>query len=277
MNVLNKMSKKGLITPSDLKKTYKTLSGKDLASNDFRFASIIVTGNDERREINAWQAERWAHYHGVNTIRWARKRKEQTWRGRPARIENIAHVFENNSCFWELFIPGARGYLNTYGINVDIGLANGTEIKYHSLSFEDPAEEKNFQQKLHRAKPGDTITIDFPPKAINVELFADFDGDTSAAKSEKRASRKKWLEAKRGSLTDDGRVVVPISQGDGKNIQYKTTYVSGCTRVEVRSWYSESQIEMKDHFPVEPAFSITVDKAQVRRLFFFFSSSLSIR
>ena len=274
MKVIEKMSKTGIITPGDLK-NYKKLCSEDLASDDFRFATIIVTGNDERRQINAWQAGRWAKFHGVNTIRWARSRREQTWKNRPRMEDNIAHAMQN-SCFWELFIPGAKGYLNTYGINVDNGLANGTEIKYHSLSFDDQDEESQFQQKLQRAQPGDTVTIDSSPSAINVELFADFDEDTSSVTAEKVAMRKKWLGANMGSITNDGRVVIPISIHDGKSkIKYKTTYVPGCFRPEAGIWYGESQIEMKDHFPIEPAFSITVDKAQVRQLFTLFISSYS--
>jgi hypothetical protein len=189
--------------------------------------------------------------------------------------DNIAHAMQN-SCFWELFIPGAKGYLNTYGINVDNGLANGTETKYHSLSFDDQDEESQFQQKLQRAQPGDTVTIDSSPSAINVELFADFDEDTSSVTAEKVAMRKKWLGANMGSITNNGRVVIPISIHDGKSkIKYKTTYVPGCFRPEAGIWYGESQIEMKDHFPIEPAFSITVDKAQVRQLFTLFISSYS--
>ena len=264
MKVIEKMSKTGIITVGDLK-NYKKLSSEDLASDDFRFATIIVTGNDERRQINAWQAGRWAKFHGVNIVRWARSRREQTWKNRPRKEENIAHAM-HNSCFWELFIPGAKGYLNTYGINADNGLANGTEIKYHSLSFNDRDIESQFQQKLQRARPGDTVTIDSSPSAINVELFGDFNEDTSSVTAEKVVMRKKWLEAGMGSITNDGHVVIPISLHDGKRIQYKTTYVPGCFRVEAEQWYGELQIEMKDYFPIEPAFSITVDKAQVRQL-----------
>ena len=54
---------------------------------------------------------------------------------------------------------GAMGYLNTYSINSDDGLANGTEIKYHSLSFEDKEQRKQFRLKCAQAKPGDIITL----------------------------------------------------------------------------------------------------------------------
>jgi hypothetical protein len=46
------MSETGSITVDHLKK-YKQLSSEDLAGGDFRFATMIVTGNNERREISA--------------------------------------------------------------------------------------------------------------------------------------------------------------------------------------------------------------------------------
>jgi len=261
MEVINKMSETGVITVDDLK-TYKKLSGEDLDSDDFRFATIIVTGNNERRLFNFYQAKRWAEYHGTNLIRWARKRRENTWKGKPTSMDGVNRAMEN-ACFWELYIPGAKGYLNTYNINGDLGLANGTEIKYHSLSFGNRVEQRGFNELCAQSKPGDVIRIDSPPAAINVELFADFPEDTADTKAKKKVARKKWLDSGKPSITNDGRVVIHISQQDGSQIQYNTTYVPGFTGIETRTVYPNSQIEMKDLFPIEPAFSITVDKAQV--------------
>ena len=259
-SVINKMSRTGRVSVKDLKDNYKALSAEDMASDDFRFATIIVTGNDERRQINARQARRWAEYHGVNVVRWARVRDESKWRGKPRTEECVTHVMQN-SCFWEHYIHGAKGYLNTYGINAEEGLANGTEIKYHSLSFTDRDQRRQFREKLKRARPGDVIGIDSPPTAINVELFPDFPGDSTATTAAKKAERRLWLRSGKGSITRDGRVVIPISLADGNKIKYKTTYVPGCTN-EANLWYGVSQVDLKDHFPIEPAFSITVDKAQ---------------
>jgi len=259
--VLNKMSNTGCITVNDLK-TYKKLSDEDLKSDDFRFATIIVTGNLERREINAWQAGRWAKHYGVIVVRWPRKRKEDTWKGKPNSMDGVTLAM-HNSCFWELFIPGAKGYLNTYNINGEEGLANGTEIKYHSLSFKGQGQKIKFKRQHEQAQPGDVITIDSPPTAINVELFADFEDDTAAIKATKKVARKKWLDSGKCSITNDGRVVIHISSRDGSVIPYKTAYIPHSIDAESGREYPSSRVDMKDHFPVEPAFSITVDKAQV--------------
>jgi len=169
-----------------------------------------------------------------------------------------------NACFYEYFPPNAKGYLNKYGINAAEGLANGTEIKYHSISFEDSDQKRQFRLKSAQAKPGDIIDLDFPPTAINVELFADFDGDSTSEAAKKKRERKEWLDGGKGSITKDGRVVIPISLKDGKKgIQFDTNYIPGCTDLDSNHYYHDSMVSIKDHFPIEPAFSITVDKAQV--------------
>ena len=262
-DVINKMSDTGMLTVEDLKNTYKKLSSEDLDSDDFRFATTIVTGNAERREINAWQSKRWAEYYGVNTVRWLRKREDASWKGKPRTEESIAHAMKNN-CFWEYFPPGAKGYLNSYGINADEGLANGTEISYHSLSFEDKKQRRRFDKLLRQAKPGDVIDLDFPPTAINVELFADFEGDSDAVKADNVTKRKSWFDSGKQSITRDGRVVIPISIRDGNKISTRaTSYIPGSGLNQGTIYYHNSRLNMRDYFPIEPAFSITVDKAQV--------------
>ena len=82
--LLNKMSDTGHIGMEDLKH-YKQLSSEDLASDDFRFATMIVSGNNERREINARQAKRWAEHFKLNNVRWARTRRNKRGKGNPER------------------------------------------------------------------------------------------------------------------------------------------------------------------------------------------------
>ena len=168
-----------------------------------------------------------------------------------------------NDCFHEMFVPGAAGYI-TENINTDIGLANGVEIKYHSLSFGTEEEDNIFNEEFESDGPL-VMTLDEPPSAINVELFADFDGDSRDKKKENKEKRKEW---KHGSLVDDGRVVIQISSQWGRQLirKYSKETIGG-------SWqfgYSGSTVPMKDHFPLEPAFSITIYKAQVSMISFFF-------
>ena len=110
------------------------------------------------------------------------------------------------------------------------------------------------------------LDIDYPPAAINVELFADFDGDSKNKKDENKRKREEWTH---GSLANDGRVVVQLPSRWGQiNRKWKDESIAG-------SWehgFSASTMPMKDHFPIEPAFAVTIYKAQgrtIRRLIIF--------
>ena len=66
------------------------------------------------------------------------------------------------SCFWEMYVPEALGYL-TFNINTNKRLANGILIIYHSVSFGDPDCLDNFERRLDGAAPREIITLDRPP------------------------------------------------------------------------------------------------------------------
>ena len=59
-----------------------------------------------------------------------------------------------------------------------------------------------------------------------------------------------------GSITDDGKIVIPIEIRHGK---WKETEIRGGGGSKFRS----SKVELADHFPIEPGFSVTLHKAQV--------------
>ena len=65
-----------------------------------------------------------------------------------------------------------------------------------------------FEHLVADALPGDVLTLKGPPDFINVELFADFHDDNEKTRKKNSSKRKEW---KHGSLTTDGRVVIPIS------------------------------------------------------------------
>jgi hypothetical protein len=254
--LLERVSRRGKFDKRDLD-NYKALSEQDMSGDgEFSFATMVVTGNAERHELNAIQAKRWALQHNTKVIRWFRKRVDNDWKGKPKKSENVLKAMEED-CFYELFVPGAAGYLSE-NINTDIGLANGVEIKYHSLSFGTSEEDEIFHDEF--ANSDDLImTLDKPPDAVNVELYADFPGDSAAKKRENVKKRREWTH---GSLVE-GRVVVQISTRWGGLVRkWETENVGG----DWQLGYSGSTVPMKDHFPIEPAFCVTIWKAQVRRI-----------
>jgi hypothetical protein len=273
--IINNMRRSGKVKMEDLKKC-QLLSEEDVAGNgDFRFATTLVTGNQERHQIINHKAKDWASHHGTFLVRWLRNVDYRKWEGKPRAEEHIKHAMANNETFFELFVPGALGYLN-HNINTSKGipLANGTEIKYDSISFEDPEHEAEFRKHVRAHSPGATITLHKPPSAINVELFADWPGDSEEKKKENEAERRQWQH---GSLVRDGsRIVIPISTKYRTFNDWEKTYIppaystsrcktSGLMRNGLRL-YGVSTVLLQDHFCIEPGFCITLHKAQGRTI-----------
>ena len=120
-------------------RTIQTLSKEDLIPEEFLFATIIVTGNYERHEINALGAQLWAESHHSHVICWKREVNLAKWKNRPATPQQLDAAL-NEVCFCEYFVPMALFYL-TYNLNVKNKLANGTLVRGHSLSFNTKMEE----------------------------------------------------------------------------------------------------------------------------------------
>ena len=156
------------------------------------------------------------------------------------------------------------------------------EIKYDSISFDDPDFEREYRKHLNCHSPGDTITLDKPPSAINVELFADFPGDSEAQKKKNASKRQNWQH---GSLVKDGgRIVIPISTKYRNFNEWETASIpSGIPAADktsrrdqtsglirsfswFRSLYDVSKVPLRDHFCIEPGFCITLHKAQGRTI-----------
>ena len=77
--------------------------------------------------------------------------------------------------------------------------------------------------------------------------------------------RKEWTH---GSLVDDGRVVIQISRQWGSKIvrKWDNENIEG----SYQFGYSGSILPMKDHFPIEPGFCVTIYKAQVSLIYLMF-------
>jgi hypothetical protein len=107
---LDKMSSGSKMTPKDLE-IYQTVSQSKLNQlEDLLFATIIVTGNYERQELNAFVANLWAHYFHTHVIRWQKHMKYNQWKGRPQTDKAIKHAMQQ-SCFYEYFVPNSPAYL----------------------------------------------------------------------------------------------------------------------------------------------------------------------
>ena len=149
------------------------------------------------------------------------------------------------------------------------GLANGLPVKYHSISFYDREDQERFEEILQATPPGETVTLQHPPDIINVELFPDFPGDSDKERMKNKARRDRWLD---GSITEDGRVVIPITVSNKKYVKWKKSQIRGGGR----SRFMPSKVDLADYFPIEPGFSITLHKAQVSFLLCFSRHNISL-
>jgi hypothetical protein len=273
--IINKMRRSGRVDVGDLKNQCELLKKEDVeGDSDFRFATTLVTGNEERHKINNLKANDWVSHRGTCLVRWLREVDYRNWKGKPGSEEYIKNAMSTNESFYELFVQGARGYL-THNVNTSIGLANGTEIKYDSISFENPDDEEEYRKHMKNRSPGDIVTLHKPPSAINVELFADFPGDSEAQKKKNAVRRRNWQH---GSLVRSGRrVVIPISTSFRSYNEWEQAYVppaystsrcesSGLTRQSLFPLYHASKVPLKDYFCIEPGFCITLHKAQGRTI-----------
>ena len=248
---LNKMHSGVMLTPSDFK-LYKTLSHSDFNNlNDFLYGTIIVTGNYERQELNASIVNLWAHHFNTHVVRWKNRIKYNKWSGIPHTDEEIMCA-EKQSCFYEYFVPNCPAYL-THNVNLNANLANGTLVREHSLAF-NSLNEKNYLDHLIKLTPlGGIIDLETPPTAINVELYPDFPCDDLSTTKYKIKKRYEW---KHGSITSDGKVIVPI---DKKTVKYHNESISACG---TPFYLNASTVPMGDPFPIELGFCITIPKAQ---------------
>ena len=249
---IQNLARTGEISIEEMKKLYKPLTKED---EQFRHATIVVSGNYERHVINMEQSKSWAQSHKTHVLKWRRKLKD--WRGKPASVESMADATKQ-ACFWETFVSGALGFVN-YNLNTKIGIANGTGIRYHSVSFEDPKRNEELHSLIESTPQGGTIILEEPPDYINVEMYPDLDEDTDDDRQKKKKLRQMWTY---GSLDNTGqKIVIPIS-AKGAQIKTKLEVVGGSGT----AGYKPSKAELQDHFPLEPAFAMTVHKAQGRTI-----------
>jgi hypothetical protein len=228
---------------------YEELKAVDIQEGgDFSDAPILCSTNRERHTINGIMAPVKASAKRVCAVRWNAD-LQPYWDQKPSD-QYISEIIYSDPCFWEYFVPGTDGYL-TDNLCKSLRLVNGTHIRYHSLSFDSHDKHVQFQELVANAKVGEVLSLplNLRPGTINVELIN---------LSEK--TRQKWLQRHLSLLPD--KIVIPLPCQRKFSKTPKSIIVPGAPNGE----YKCSKIRVKNFFPVEPGFAITIYKAQGRTI-----------
>jgi hypothetical protein len=102
---INRMHSGESITMEDLQ-MYQLLSAKDMVSDDWRFAPIIVATNRERIDIITQQAPAFAKSQGIPVVRWPLAIKQ--WVNRPSTPSMRATFNASRGFEGSLFLPILR-------------------------------------------------------------------------------------------------------------------------------------------------------------------------
>ena len=248
---LTKMSKGKAIRLSDLDH-YKRMTKDDMdADPTWKYAPILTATNSERIQIVHQKATLFAKEQNTFLFRWRNNIKE--WKNKPLLSEERLDVHDKEPCFWQYFVADSDAFVNS-NINTNLGLANGTPVKLHSLTLESEDELEAVHSQMRSSPPGSTITLKHPPVSVNVSIPETFDGKPTA-RTRKQKAQQRIL--KKHSLSHD-EIVIPLQSNTGRKHKYSAAILqphSGYGRV----WFEEK-------FPFDLAFAMTVHKAQGRTI-----------
>ena len=231
------------------------LSKDDLGLPDWISAPVLVSTNRERFSLTHPRAVHFAKHNGTVVIRWLTDFKD--WQNQPPSQYRYGAL--QDPCFYEYFVPGAEGFV-TKNIAKDASIVNGTKFRYHSLLI-DPEWEQSLRDSLKHSKPGDVITLQHPPQAVNIAIEKPH-GIAEHAWNH-LATTVSVVPATKNSTF----VVIPITMlkdewpEDSPNKSTKKQR-KRFTPVHGTADFSPSRVLLRKLFPIMPAFAITVHKAE---------------
>lgn len=233
---------------------YKLLSSEDSRKKEWVGASILVSTNRERQTLTHARSIQYARLTGTVVIRW--ETNFSNWRQRPLARQHRLKAMED-PCFYEYFVAGAGAFL-TQNIQKHLKLTNATAAIFHSIVIDD-REKKAILRRVNEASPGDVITLSYPPVAVNVEIQMSHE----VVSKQVRESLKSFSLASRPIYTkwkkDHTTYIIPLWKYSCKQDSSDTTVRGG-------EGFSASKVRLRRHFPVEPAFAITVHKSEGRTM-----------
>ena len=251
--------------PIDIKHilNMKPLSFHDLKYdfNAWAFAPILVATNAERLNIIRFKAQLFAAYHQTYVLKWHNTATHYI--NRPTN-EEMPSIMQQHPFFWQFFVAGAEAYLD-WNINTDLGLVNGSLIKLHSLTFENDADKKTVLDmcKTPGLKYGSEIIIP-TPAFVNIIVHENDDSQDSEISVKKQTQKDILLEFSQQMGIDkrptSKQIIIPLTASKkGKEaIRYSFQPYEDSNNL--------CQLRVKQIFPYDLAFAMTVHKAQGRTI-----------
>ena len=237
--------------------------------DEWKYAPILVATNLERVTISRCKIKQWAIDNKTYVFKW----KCLTARhiNHPS-AEAMQDILDKNAFFWQFWAPGVSSYLDN-NINGDLALVNGAPVTMHSLTFDDPQKYQAILDEIEELRDsqgnplpfGSEIEIE-EPLAVNVVMEKSLDGKPLSRKRKLQMEKLAQFSAAYGIDNDHNsdKIILPLTTDMRKKSYSSTDQYSYCTGnflVPVASVY------VREPFPYDLAFSMTVHKAQGRTIY----------
>jgi hypothetical protein len=224
---------------------YSNLSQNDLNNEDWIDAPVLTATNRERYTFTHMLAKARACLRKTVVVRW-RAQASSRWQRRPQTEEAREQALQDPA-FFEYFVKDCHAYI-TANINKKLGIVNGAQVRYHSLSFHSDEEQELFEALVRDTPIGEVCTLpaNLRPEAVNVEL----------------EGIENWPD---GLTLVPGRVVIPIGTRPGRSKSSQWIPIPGGSTSNGHS-YRPSRVKVSNFFPIDPGFAITFYKIQGRTL-----------
>ncbi len=184
-------------------------------------------------------------------------------------------------CFYEHCVPDTLGYLNQT-LNKFLNLVNAMSFIYHSVAMRDEELQADLEERLQQAQPGDVIDLPEPPALVFIRIEA---SDFSAEKKKFLSDNfEQWEDPNEVEDNDneDGTGAFPSTDGgeetNNNKEKKKEWYIipiresrkGDFQQVPVRAGqhhtFWPSRVQVRNIFPLDTAFAITINKAQGQTL-----------
>ena len=239
----------------------KPLSKTDLESSpeEWKFAPILVSTNTERLSIARQKAVLWAKENNTFVFKWKCKTRKAKNKPPPDDYNTTREKF---AFFWQFWVPGAPCYLD-HNINGSVALVNGAPLTTHSLTFANQSDYNHLLSTLQNNDLpfGTEVEIE-EPLAVNMIINGSLDNKPISQKRQQQLNRLRKISKKYNIDPSSPEIILPIVSKMKASSDYQIFHFKTGNILQ-----PIASIEVKEPFPFDLAFAMTVHKAQGRTIY----------